>query len=49
MESKLGSGDIVDGLVVGQTLTWTSTIEHPRHAKLEFYAAIDHDSISGIA
>ncbi len=49
MESKLGSGVISDGRVVGPTLTWTSTIERPRHAKLEFSANIDGDSISGIA
>jgi NADPH-dependent ferric siderophore reductase len=49
MESKLGSGAISDGMVVGHTLTWTSTIERPRRAKLEFNANIDGDSISGIA
>ncbi len=49
MESKLGSGVISNGIAVGNTLTWTSTIDRPRHAKLEFSANIDGDSISGIA
>jgi hypothetical protein len=49
MESKLGSGVISDGIVVGHTLTWMSTIERPRRVKLEFSANIDGDSISGIA
>jgi hypothetical protein len=49
MESKLGCGVISNGIVVGQTLTWTSTIERPRRAKLEFSAIIDGDTISGIA
>jgi hypothetical protein len=49
MESKLGSGIITDGMVVGHTLAWTSTIERPRHAKLEFSANIDGSSITGFA
>lgn len=49
MESKLGSGVISDGMVIGHTLTWVSTIESPRHAKLEFSANIDGSSISGVA
>jgi len=49
MESKLGSGVISDGIVVGHALKWTSAIERPRRVQLDFSASIDGDSISGMA
>ena len=43
----MGSLDITDGTVNGQTIHWTSHITAPMPMKLDCMATVDGDAISG--
>jgi len=47
--SRLGSGDLANGRVDGNRLTWASAIKLPMPVQVQFEANVDGDSITGTA
>ena len=47
MTSAMGSIDITDGTVNGDSLTWKASMAQPMPMTLEFTATVDGDNISG--
>jgi hypothetical protein len=47
VESRLGSGALVNGVIDGQTLTWTLAMKLPTPLLAEFPATIEANAISG--
>ena len=47
MKSPMGSIDITEGTVDGDSLTWKASMAQPMPMTLEFTATVDGDNISG--
>ena len=47
MESRVGSSDITDGTIDGDTWKWKASVKFPRHLTFVFSAKVSGDSISG--
>ena len=49
MEANNGTGNISDGVVVGNKWTWSTNVKMPRAMTIEFFAEVDVDRIAGRA
>jgi hypothetical protein len=49
IESRLGSGALMNGTIDGQLLTWAVAMKLPRPLIAEFRATLDGDALSGYA
>lgn len=47
MQSRLGSGNLTNGRVSGNTLEWTATIKLPVPMAVAFNASVEGDAIAG--
>jgi hypothetical protein len=47
MESRVGSSDITDGTIDGDTWTWKASVKFPCRLTFEFSAKVSGDAISG--